>query len=460
MNRAAWIVLIAVVLSFAPPGFSKVSEEEAARLGTNLTPVGANPAANADGTIPPWTGGVTTPSPEWKDGGPRIDLFAADEVLYSIDKSNLDTYRGKLSPGQIALIEKHDGYRMDIYPTRRSCGYPDWVYETTRKNATRAKLDDDRIYLVDGWHPFLFPIPKDGAEAIWNHTYSFVSKGWIENNAVVAPTTSGDMTVSNMRLTADLLMFNPSVKDADEAKGRSALTVVERFSPARLAGQVVLVHEMVNDQRRAWIYNPGQRRVRRAPTVAYDNPLAGTEGLMTTDQSRMFTGIIDRYDWKLVGKRELYVPYNVFDINHGKGPGGKDLEYEKILGGRYPQRDLIRYELHRVWVVEATVRKGKRHLYDKRVFYLDEDTWLAVEQDMYDKGGNLWRVQEGLLTHLPEVPTCAYQGTLSYDLVAGRYVADGLKTEETPDDFLAGEKGRIPAENFFTPDALRRMGRR
>ncbi len=447
---------VALALCALPLAASaEVDEQQAARLGQDLTPIGAERAANDDGSIPEWTGGIKTPSPDWKRGGPRIDLFADDRPLFSIDASNLDQYRDKLSAGQQALFATQPGYRMDIYPTRRSCGHPDWIYEATRKNATTARLDQDRVYLVAGWHPVLFPIPQNGAEAIWNHIYSFVSEGWVENNAVIAPTRSGDMTVSQFRLTSDPLIFKPNIADSDEAKGRSTLAVVERLSPPRLAGSVVLVHEMVNDQRRAWIYNPGQRRVRRAPTVAYDNPLAGTEGLMTTDQSRMFTGIIDRFDWKLVGKQEMYVPYNVFAINHGTG-----LKYEKILSGQYPQRDLIRYELHRVWVVEATVAAGKRHVYAKRRFYLDEDTWLALVEDMYDKQGELWRVQEGFLTHLPEVPTCNLQGTITYDLVAGRYVVDGLKTEEEPDDFLAGRSGDIPNESFFTPDSLRRVGRR
>lgn len=456
MARLGWTALpCTLIVALAGVARAEVSEAEAAHLGKDLTPIGAEKAGNAEGTIPEWTGGVTEPSPKWKRGGPRIDLFAADEPLFTIDASNVDQYRDKLSPGQQALFATHEGYKMDIYPTRRSCGHPQWVYDATRKNATTARLDSDRIYLKSGWHPILFPIPKDGAEAVWNHIYSFLAEGWIENNAVIAPTRAGDMTVSQFRLTSRALIFDPKIESLDEAQGRSTLVVVERLSPARLAGSVVLVHEMVNDERRAWIYNPGQRRVRRAPTVAYDNPLAGTEGLMTTDQSRMFTGIIGRFDWKLVGKREMLVPYNVFDINHGEG-----LTYQEILSGQYPRRDLIRYELHRVWVVEGTVAPGKRHLYQKRVMYLDEDTWLAVVQDMYDKQGELWRVQEGFLTHLPEVPTCNLQGTITYDLVAERYVVDGLKTEEEPDDYLAGRLGEIPDESFFTPDALRRIGRR
>jgi hypothetical protein len=453
MQRTAWIALGAA-LALAPGAGAKVSEEEAARLGRELTPVGAEPAGNADGTIPAWSGGLREPPAGWKSGGPRVDPFADDEALFSIDAGNLARYQERLSPGQLELFRRHEGYRMDVYPTRRSCAFPPWVYEATRRNATSARLEAEGSYLAEGWHPYLFPIPQSGAEAIWNHQYAFFTEGKVEYYATVVPTKTGDMEPLITRTVYDAHMFDPAVASLAQAQGRSASAIVERLAPPRLAGQVVLVYEMVNDQRRAWLYNPGQRRVRRAPTVAYDNPLAGTESLMTNDQAHMLNGIIDRFDWKLVGKRELYVPYNVFRLNHERG-----LDLREAFGPRYPRRDLVRYELHRVWVVEATLKQGKRHLFSKRVLYLDEDSWLAAVEDIYDKGGNLWRVMEGMLTVIPEVPTCNLEGTLSYDLVAGRYAADQIKTEQTPDDWLAGREGRV-SKDTFTPDALRRMGRR
>jgi hypothetical protein len=448
------MALMGVLVFLASPGAGGVSEEQAARLGQELTPVGAERAGNATGAIPEWTGGITEPAAGWKPGGPRINPLADDARLVSIDASNLDRYTDKLSPGQRELFRLHEGYRMDVYPTRRSCAYPEWIYAATRRNATEGRLSDDGVYLRAGWHAFLFPLPRNGAEAIWNHQYAFFSQGKIENYITVVPTSGGAMTPTHSTIIYKAQIFDPGLKSLDEANGRSASVVLERLAPPQLAGQVVLVHEMVNDQRRGWIYNPGQRRVRRTPTVAYDNPLAGTESLMTNDQVRMLNGLIDRFDWKLVGKQELYVPYNVFDLNHQPG-----LSVPDAYGPRYPRRDLIRYELHRVWVVEATLKPGKRHVFSKRVFYLDEDSWLAVVEDIYDKGGNLWRVMEGMLTIIPELPTCQLEGTLSYDLVARRYVADQVKTGERTDDWLAGREGRLP-EGIFTPDALRRRGRR
>jgi hypothetical protein len=452
MVRTACIGLVAGLALAASTALAKVSEEEAARLGQELTPIGAERAGNAEGTIPAWTGGITEAPPGWKVGDPRVDPFADDAKRFSIDRSNVDRYADKLSPGQVALIQQLEGYRMNVYPTRRSCGYPDWIYDATRKNATSAELDADQVYLAKGWHPFLFPVPKSGAEAIWNHQYAFLFEGKIEHYALMTPTKSGDMTPTRMKLTYDSHMFDPKSESFEQAQGRSASVLLERLAPPRLAGQVVLVHEMVNEQRRAWLYNPGQRRVIRAPTVAYDNPFDGTESLMTNDQVRLFNGIIDRFDWKLVGKQELYVPYNAFQINYGQG-----LTYKDMFGPSYPRRDLVRYELHRVWVVEATRKKGTRHIYSKRVLYLDEDSWTAVVEDLYDDDGKLWRVMEGLIVPIAEMPTCSTEGTFSFDLVAGRYVADRVRVEEPADDWLAGREGRIP-KGVYTPGALRRKG--
>ena len=447
-------ILLLCVCGFAPIALAQVSPEEAARLGQDLTPVGAERAGNAEGTIPEWTGGLTEVPEGWTWEQPRVDPYKGERPLFSIDASNVDEHADKLSEGQIALLRTVDGYRMDVYPTHRSCGYPEWIYERTKANATEASLDEDDIYLKKGWHSFLFPIPQSGAEAIWNHQYSYFTQGKIEYYAAAAPTKSGSFVPVRHKRTYLTRFFNPEWKSLEQAKGRSASIVLERTAPARLAGQIVLVHEMLNEQRHAWVYNAGQRRVLRAPTVAYDNPYAGSENMMTNDQSRMFNGLVDRFDWKLKGKRELYVPYNAVATSQGQG-----LTYKEVLGPKFPRRDLIRYELHRVWVVEATVKAGQRHVYSRRVFYLDEDSWLAVVHDMYDKEGNLWRTMEGLVLPISEVPTCDLDVTFSYDLVAGRYVADTIKMEEPPSDWLAGEEGRVP-EGIFTPDALRRLGRR
>jgi len=449
-------MMISVSLALlAGAAAAKVGQDEAAHLGKDLTPIGAERAGNAEGTIPEWTGGVTKPPPGWTPDQPRPDLYADDPILFSIDASNVDQYADKLSPGQIELIKRYEGYRMDIYPTHRPCAFPQWVYENSKINAVESTLDDDHVFLTNGWNPFLFPIPKSGAEVVWNHTAGFIGLGKIENNAIIVPTKSGDFTVVTEQARYFPFFGDPNVHTLEEAKGITSYFLLEKIGPARLAGEIILVHELVNGDRRAWLYNPGQRRVRRAPTVAYDNPIVATESLMVNDQGRLINGILDRFDFKLVGKKEMYIPYDDFRI-YG---ADQSKTYEEIFGAKYPRRDLHRYELHRVWVVEGTLRPGKRHLFSKRVLYLDEDSWVATVEDIYDARGGLWRVMEEWPVLAWEVPTCTADGSYSYDLVAGRYVADRTKVHEPVQDYLARQKGLVDPQEF-TPDAIRRRGKR
>ena len=302
-----------------------------------------------------------------------------------------------------------------------------------------------------GWGAFLFPLPNNGAEVMWNHTGGFVGQGRIGYNAAIVPSKSGSFNAVHERDRFFPPFGFPEVDSIEEAGGITNYYLQEKLAPARLAGEVILVHEMVNEKRRAWVYNPGQRRVRRAPTVAYDNPTVANESLTTNDQARAFNGELDRFDFKLIGKKEMYVPYNMFALDISPLP------YEEIYGAKYPRRDLMRYELHRVWVVEATVREGKRHLFSKRIFYSDEDSWNIVLEDIYDKRGDLWRTMEQWPKLVWEIPTCAADGSLSYDLVAGRYVADRVKAHEPATNWQAKDELNM---SMFTPDALRRMGMR
>lgn len=91
-----------------------------------------------------------------------------------------------MGEGQLALLKQLKGYRMDVYPTRRSSGYPQQVYDNTRKNATTAKLaanGSDLGSAVIGGVPF--PIPANGAEAMWNHKMRWIGEGRIERYSTV-----------------------------------------------------------------------------------------------------------------------------------------------------------------------------------------------------------------------------------------------------------------------------------
>ena len=455
MRSLNLVVLSAGLLWLAAPALGQSSEADIARLGgPELTPIGAERAGNAEGTIPEWTGGVTEPPDGWKPGMRRVDLFKSDRVLFSIDSSNVAQYAEKLSPGQVELINTYDGYRMDVYPTRRSCAFPASDYERVKLNAREARVDED-CYVQEGLSSPLFPFPKNGCEAITNGKLS-VFNGLIAYDrmeATLVPTKSGRFVPSRREQQFYFTNRAPDVKSFADLKGIWTKSLSHGVSPAKTAGEMTLVHVLASGHLRAWTYNPGQRRVRRAPNFEYDNPVPGWQNLVTIDQVNGFVGAADRYDWKLQGKREIYVPYNsekFVDPN---------LRYEDLVQARFPNRSAIRYELHRVWVVEATLREGKRHVMPRRVFYIDEDSWLIAIVDAYDRRGDLWRVQESLPQVIYEVPSCVSNGTIYYDLVAGRYVVSPVMNEELEADYLAGHTGRV-RDDRFAPDDMRKLGRR
>lgn len=452
-NRALPIgALVLGLVGFSGVAAAAVSDQEAAQLGKDLTPVGAEKAGNKDGTIPKWEGGVA--KGKLKLGDPRIDPFAADKPLFTIDASNVDKYKDKLSAGQIELIKTRKGYRMDIYPTHRSCGYPDSVYGQTKVNATLAKLTgdgkDNLDKAVGGGFPFA--IPKSGAEAVWNHRLRWQGEGRVEfyQTNFINPDGSFYGLAQDQWVTTPFA--SAKVKSPEEVGGVQLKLLNVATAPASRTGEIILAHYFLGKSNDAWMYFPGQRRVRRLPAFEYDNPIPGYENLETADQYPMFSGALDRYDWKLVGKQEMYVPYNSFKFV-AKRP------VKEVYEGLFPKRDLMRYELHRVWKVEATVKQGMRHMFAKRTFYLDEDTWMILAADQYDAQGKLWRVMEGSLYPAVELGACVSQEFMSWDLTVNRYMAENSTQEAKATDWLAGSEGRIDVKRFES-DELRRAGDR
>ena len=432
--------------------WAAATEAETAMLGKSLTPIGAEAGPNKDGTIPAWTGGMTQIPAGWKPG--FLNPFKDDKPQFSIDASNVDKYADKLSAGQIALIKAYKGYRMDVYPTRRSCPVPDVVAAQTKKNATGAALSSDGWELAKVFGAgYPFPIPKSGAEAMWNYKLRYTGLGRRAQISALMPEKDGSY-VENKQWAYELYPFNdPKVTGPADVNGIEAELLYDVLTPPSRAGEGYLIHAYIDKPQDAWIYFPGQRRVRRSPTFAYDNPIAGFDNLYFVDQINMFTGALDRYDYKLIGKKEMYVPYNSYKLID------KSQKFKDMLGPEYVDRDLMRYELHRVWVVEADIKPDKRHSFAKRMFYFDEDSWALLQVDMYDVRGNLWRVQEGSLWAAPDVGACITYETQMYDLVARRYVTDNWTAENEVIDLTAAQDGRISEANFTTNE-MRRRGER
>ncbi|WP_245673524.1 DUF1329 domain-containing protein [Endozoicomonas ascidiicola] len=444
-NTTVRTVAFSALLALSP-----LAAQASTELGNALTPVGAEKAGNADGTIPDWTGGLSPEKGTVQADGRMDNPFKDDAVLFTITAENLDQYRDRLSDGQIMMFERHPNtYKMNVYTTRRSASYPEAYYHATENNAGNVQLTDNGNGLSTMVTGVPFPVPETGVEVIWNHMLRYRGDSITLPLGQVVVEASGQYK----EVTKETVWhFAPSIKGTEENDNLLFLYKSKILSPVRLAGEVTLVHEPINqvaEPRRAWKYLPGQRRVRRAPNIAYDNPASGTDNLKTADNSDMFNGAPDKYDWALKGKKELYIPYNSY------GMYDKDVTTDDIIRPGHVNPALVRYELHRVWEVEATLKEGERNVYNKRTFYVDEDTWQVSIVDLYDSRGQLWRMGEAhAIQYNPkQVPWLATE--IFYDLNSSRYVTNGIANNiKKPLEF-----GLVASKSEYTPAAIRRWGK-
>ncbi|WP_460120994.1 DUF1329 domain-containing protein [Pseudomonas sp. S2_C03] len=427
-----------------------VPAAEADKLGKSLTPMGAEMAGNADGSIPAW-------KPMAKNAG-SVDSkgflsnpFASEKPLFTITAQNVDQYKDKLAPGQYAMFKRYpDSFKMPVYTSHRGATVPDDVFAAIKKNATNTKLVGGGNGLENFETAVPFPIPQSGVEVIWNHITRYRGGSVTRLVTQATPQANGSFSLVYFQ---DQFVFRDKMKDYDPANPGNILFYFKQkvTAPARLAGGVLLVHEtldQVKEPRAAWVYNAGQRRVRRAPQVSYDGPGTAADGLRTSDNLDMYNGAPDRYDWKLEGKKEMYIASDSYKLDD------PTLKYADILKAGHINQDLARYELRRVWHVVATLKDGQRHIYAKRDFYIDEDTWQAAVIDHYDGRGQLWRVAEAHAENYYDKQVPWYALETLYDLQSGRYLALGMKNEEKQ----AYDFGFTANTSDFTPAALRQEG--
>ena len=427
-----------------------VSADEAAKLGASLTPMGAEKAGNADGSIGPWEP-LSKSAGSADSKGFLSDPYGSEKPLFTITAQNAEQYKDKLSPGQLAMLKRYpDSYKLPVYKTHRGATVPDDVFAAVKENATKTTLVAGGNGLENFRTAIPFPIPKDGLEVIWNHITRYRGGSVTRLVTQATPQQNGSYSLVYFQ---DQFVFRDKMKDYDPANPGNILFYFKQevTAPARLAGTVLLVHEtldQVKEPRKAWIYNAGQRRVRQAPQVSYDGPGTAADGLRTSDNLDMYNGAPDRYDWKLEGKKEMYIASNAYKLDDPK------LKYSDIIKAGHINQDLSRYELRRVWHVVATLKPGQRHIYAKRDFYIDEDTWQAAVIDQYDGRNQLWRVSEAHAQPYYNVQVPWYTLEAIYDLQSGRYLALGMKNEEKS----AYNFGFSASKADFQPAALRQAG--
>jgi len=412
------------LLSIGSAALAAVSADEAKKLGTTLTSTGAERAGNADKSIPDYTGGLTTaPSGYQKGSGTRPDPFASDKPLYSIKGADAAKYGDKLTAGTAEMLKKFPAYRVDVYPTHRSMAFPKYVIDNTVKNATSVKTTDGGLGLEGTYAGIPFPIPKTGNEVMWNHLLRYTGQTYYTQYDSINVDSAGKAVLATTgQITIDYPYYDPKRTTVSAPSDIYFRTKVAYTAPARRMGEALLVQDYINPMtngRKGWQYLPGQRRVKLAPDIAYDTPNPGSAGASTYDDTWVFNGAMDRYDFKLVGKREMIVPYNSFKLAYAKDPF-------VVTTANTLNPDFVRWELHRVWVVEATLKEGKRHIYAKRTFYIDEDSWVAVASDQYDARGQLFR--SGFVYTMPlyDVPSPNATTQSVQDFSSGGYNITGL----------------------------------
>lgn len=442
------IVLPFLFVSFACA--AQADEQSPNRLSGDLTPVGAERMGNGK-DIPSWTGGLTK-SKSHKSGEFHSNPYFRDQPLFAINKDNLEQHKARLSLGSQKLLQQFPSMEMLIYKTHRSASYPDYVYEGIKKNMGTASLMKFGAGVEGARISSPFPIPKDGLEVLWNHTLRYRGEAVSFEASTVSVNEAGSRAVTLRDYQYYFAYSDPEVSTSD-LNNKIFFLKRKTLAPSSQAGGITLVHEtldQVRSPRKSWIYVPGQRRVRRTPDLNHDTPDIATNSLRTIDQVDMFNGAPTYYDWNLIGKQEMYIPYNSYALN------AEGLTIEDITGPAHLNPKLLRYEAHRVWVVEATLRVGLQHRYAKRRYYFDEDSWSIVYAEEYDEEGNLWQFTEAHLMNYYEVPVLFTSLENTYDFKDGRYFVEGIDNDRGATYNYSVEYSL----RDFTTSAVRREARR
>lgn len=456
------LAMSAVALGLPVVGYAKASAADLAKLGNTLTCVGAEKAGNADGSIAEYTGKwKTIPGFKPKTGQHPVDPYKGEKPLFSITKDNFSQYANNLTAGQLAMFKKYPTYKMNIYPSHRDFAYNDIVCDVAKKNATQAKIKNGGMTMDAYAGSIPYPFPQNGQEAFWNLITPM--RAWTEHidRDTANVDADGDIGWSRTINTNLAPIYNPAGFGKKRLEGVAAYALLKVLKPTREKGTVLTALEPTDyakEKRLAWIYDPGTRRVRQLPEFGFDQPMAGVNGRMVIDEDRLFNGSPERYDWTLKGKKEIFIPYNTFKL-HGKNvsynPRAGNVKDSQLLQKGHANPEFLRYEKHRVWVLEANLKKGYRHIYAKRVLYLDEDSWHAVIADNYDGRGKLWKHAQAHYYYDPSMNAFQIGNSFYHDVTSGTYLVYNLFQDRKKGPII--NKGNLDKRQF-APEAIRALG--
>jgi hypothetical protein len=396
--------------------------QDASLLRTTLTPWGAIRAGNADGSIPAWTGGYTTLPQGFKPGDPIGELFPQEQPILTIDSNNVSQYADRLSEGAVDLINRY-GYSIEVFPSHRTHALPQGIIDRIAANVATAGP------VPQGWRfgfqgafggipfPILDPDPLiAGPQVVYNANTQFKGyaskvpfQGWSVNSGQLA-----------FAFSATYLQAYPyyQAKSLEEYNGMTFQTNVTYVGPANLVGQALVLYGYTNaalHPQIGWELLNGEGRVRRAPELSFDTPSSQVNDIGNFDELYGFNGSLERYDWKYLGLKEMYVPYN---NNKLITTAPQPVHLTHFIDPK-----VVRYELHRCHAVEATLHPGERNVDARRIIYIDEDTYSVMLTDNWDSGGNLIRTWINLVVARPDIPATMNIGGFIHNLQTGDYAS-------------------------------------
>lgn len=418
MRLPVLTLLLLAGLPLAVP--AAVDEREAVQLRSTLTPMGAERAGNASGSIPEWRGGLTAPPACHADGQRYCNPYPADQPYAVINGDTMEKWLDHLSPALIEMVREHPSFEIPVYPTRRSFANPGAVYDAAYQNALKATLSPSGNGVRQARVAVPFPIPAEGLEVIWNHKLRYRGPGYSRWYSQATVTRSGAPHILRMRQDVS---FPYAIPD-HALKDRKALKWLDvALAPERVQGFLSLLHESIDYDSRPqelWRQLPGPRRVRKEKAFGFDSSAMLAENLRTDDQLDAFFGSPERYLWRIADKREMVVPYNAYAAHSAR------LNLRELMRPAHLNPELTRYEMHRVWVIEASLKPSATHRYKRRTFYVDEDSWQVLMVDLYDSSDRLWRSQEvhTLMAYDRGVLMPAVE--VFYDLRTRRYLVQAI----------------------------------
>lgn len=413
-------------------------------MPADLTPFGAIRAGDENRFIPAWTGGLAEPVKDYQPGRAHPDPFFEDVRWFTVKAADLERYKVRLSSGLQELLRRYPKFEIPLYPGRRTAAAPQAVYDATAANLGSAKLIENGLGVSGAKVGIPFPVPKDGAEAMWNHLLRWRGGTVVRSDGVAIPDAYGQVTLS---------LYREEVLPAYGQGIEGPLTLYYRrtgLEPESVRG-ALLVQETLNPlvrPRAVWYRPPGDRRVLRAPDFADDTPDPASGGIRTADMLDMFNGTMDRFAYRLIGRRSMYVPYNAYRLD------AAGLSPAEFLWSSHPNPSFLRYELHRVWIVEASLKSGYKHAFPERIYYLDEDSWQIVMADHFGPDGTLQRYAEAHGATYSQIPVFAPAVEITYDFPGNRYVVNGVDNLQSPPVY-----GRPLKPEAFGPESLQPPGR-